>query len=259
MSSFVPAKKNDSAGYIFYVSLVDQSNTKLFKANPTLAGGDIKLSIDGAAFNNLGTLPTVAPAAGVAVKVTLSQAETNGDNLYVVFSDAAGAEWCDLAINLQTAASHLDDLATAAALTTAQASLTAIQAKTDLIGTGGAVITSPLTAAGDILNLIRGNDYFLADGRQIDWGDPGSVWPALTGTIAVKFYGTDYPTTPDLTATASIITVGPPLGKVRLELTKAQTALLVRTTYNYFVTVTLTGGHVVTIVKGQSNVQGPSL
>ena len=60
-----------------------------------LASGDVKVSIDGGALTNITTLPTVTPAAGKLVKVTLSQAEVNGDNITVVFSDAAGNEWTD--------------------------------------------------------------------------------------------------------------------------------------------------------------------
>lgn len=87
--------------YIFYVSLIDQGNPNVFKANPTLAAGDVKVSIDGAAEANITTLPTVTPAAGKHVKVTLSAAEMTGDNISVIFSDGAGAEWCDLQIPIQ--------------------------------------------------------------------------------------------------------------------------------------------------------------
>ncbi len=76
-----------------------------------MASGDWKISIDGGAFANLGTLPVVTPVAGKAVKIVLSQAETNGDNLMIIGSDAAGAEWADFYINIQTTARHFDDLA----------------------------------------------------------------------------------------------------------------------------------------------------
>lgn len=111
MTAYVPIVKNDANGAIFYVTLLSQTTSAVFQTNPTLAAGDVKISIDGAASANLATLPVVTPAAGKAVKVTLSQAETNGDNLAIVFSDVAGAEWCDLFINIQTAARHIDDLA----------------------------------------------------------------------------------------------------------------------------------------------------
>jgi len=92
--------KNDASGFIFYVALEDQANAGLMKANPTLAAGDVKISIDGGAFANLGTLPAATPASGVAIKVTLSQAETNGDHLTIAFIDAAGAEWYDLFVHI---------------------------------------------------------------------------------------------------------------------------------------------------------------
>lgn len=88
--------------YIFYVGLISQANTKLLQANPTLATGDVKSSQDGGGFGNLGTLPAVTPAAGKAVKVTLSAAEMEADNITVIFSDAAGDEWCDQIVNIQT-------------------------------------------------------------------------------------------------------------------------------------------------------------
>jgi hypothetical protein len=107
----LPVIKNGAGGAIFYVGLIQQANTKLLKAAPTLAAGDFKISIDGGAFANLGTLPTVTPAAGTSVKIILSQAETNGDNLQIACIDASGAEWCDLFINIQTSARRFDDLA----------------------------------------------------------------------------------------------------------------------------------------------------
>lgn len=88
--------------YIFYVGLIDQSNTNLLKASPSLSSGDFKVSIDGGAFANLTTLPTETPAAGSSVKISLSAAEMNGANIVVKCVDAAGAEWCDQLVNIQT-------------------------------------------------------------------------------------------------------------------------------------------------------------
>lgn len=51
------------------------------------------------------------------VKCSFSAAEMNGDNITLVCHDAAGAEWCDVILNIQTTAQQIDDLATAAALT----------------------------------------------------------------------------------------------------------------------------------------------
>lgn len=109
MATYVPAKRG--VEYIFYVSLVQQADTKLLQANPTLASGDVTISKDGGAFANLTTLPTVTPASGKSVKVTVSNTEMTADNVLILFSDAAGAQWCDLSINIQTAARQIDDLA----------------------------------------------------------------------------------------------------------------------------------------------------
>ena len=96
--------------YSFYIGLIDQSNTKLLKANPTLASGDFKISIDGGAFANLATLPTVGPASGRSVLVSLSATEMTGDNIVFQAVDAAGAEWCDQFKCIQTSARGIDDL-----------------------------------------------------------------------------------------------------------------------------------------------------
>lgn len=109
MTSYVTPRKN--IAYKFYVSLVDQSNTKLLKANPTIASGDFKVSTDGGAFANLATLPSANPASGRAIMIDLSTSEMNGDNIVVQCVDAAGAEWCDLLVNIQTTARQIDDLA----------------------------------------------------------------------------------------------------------------------------------------------------
>ncbi len=107
MSYSIPKK---ASAYLFYVGLSDQSNTKVFKANPTLAAGDFKLSKDGGALVNLTNMPTVTPAAGVLVQVSLTASEMSADTITLVFSDQAGAEWCDLIIVLQTTALQTDDL-----------------------------------------------------------------------------------------------------------------------------------------------------
>ena len=109
MPSFVTPKKNTQ--FIFYVGLVSQANTKILQANPTLAAADFNVSGDGGALGALGTTPTVTPAAGRMVKVTLSTTEMNFDNVTLVCSDSAGAEWCDLIVNIQTSARQVDDLA----------------------------------------------------------------------------------------------------------------------------------------------------
>lgn len=112
------------SSYIFYVSLVSQSDTKTFQSNPTLATGDVKSTKDGASLGNLATLPTVTPSSGKSVKVSLSATEMDTDNLLIVFSDAAGSEWCDLSVNIQpvgwaiASITNADQTATTTAFTT---------------------------------------------------------------------------------------------------------------------------------------------
>ena len=109
MTSYVTPKKN--AAYIFYVALVSQANRPAFQTNPTLAAGDVKVITDGVAKGNADTLPDVEPDADVSVRVQLSADEMNGDNVCVIFQDAAGAQWDDLFIGIQTTARQVDDLA----------------------------------------------------------------------------------------------------------------------------------------------------
>jgi hypothetical protein len=89
--------------YEFYICLVSQADTKLFKANPTLAAGDVQVVKDGGTAANLTTLPSASPASSKYIKVSLSATEMSAKNVTVLFSDAAGAEWCDLAVNVQPA------------------------------------------------------------------------------------------------------------------------------------------------------------
>ena len=114
--SYVTPKK--AAAFVFHVGLESQAAAGTLQANPTLAAGDAIVSIDDGPFNNLATLPVVDPAAGKTVKVSLSVGEMNGDNIIVILSDAAGAEWYDLHINIQTTAQQIDDVVTSAGVQT---------------------------------------------------------------------------------------------------------------------------------------------
>ena len=102
MASFVPPKINTA--FTFYVSLTSQADANVMQANPTLAAGDVKVAIDDGAPANLGTLPAVDADFTKRVKVVMTGAEMNGDNITVIFSDAAGAEWADLSVNIHTSA-----------------------------------------------------------------------------------------------------------------------------------------------------------
>ena len=123
MATYVPAKKNTA--FVCYVGLPSQANALTLQANPTLAGGDVKVAIDDGAPANLATLPVADADFTKRVKVNLSAAEMNGDNISIIFSDAAGAEWCDVIVNIQTVANQIDGIAAAiAALNNATQGLT---------------------------------------------------------------------------------------------------------------------------------------
>lgn len=95
-----PVKAED---FEFMVCLEDMQNPGSFKANPTLAAGDVKISKDEGAFANLATLPTVAPASGVGVQVELTGTEMNADKVLITFIDqTAPKEWADYAVCILT-------------------------------------------------------------------------------------------------------------------------------------------------------------
>jgi len=100
--SIYPPRKNRA--YEFYLSLVDQSDARKFRVSPTVVAGDFRVQKDGGAFANLTTLPTLDPNDNVSLRVQLSAAEMNADNVYVTARDVSGAEWCDFGVNIQTVA-----------------------------------------------------------------------------------------------------------------------------------------------------------
>ena len=110
MATVVPAKKGTA--YVFYIGLASQADPRSFQVSPTLAAGDVKVATDDGAPGNITVLPVVDADFTKRVKVSLSAGEMNGDNITIVFSDALGAEWCDLIVNIQTVANQLDDLGT---------------------------------------------------------------------------------------------------------------------------------------------------
>jgi len=76
-----PPVKNED--FIIGIGLEDSSNPGQFKVNPTIATGDFQVSKDFGAFANLTTLPTVTPASGRQVKISLSATEMNADNVTI--------------------------------------------------------------------------------------------------------------------------------------------------------------------------------
>lgn len=85
--------------------------TSEWRATPTIAAGDVQVSIDGGAFANTATLPAETPASGKAMKIALSAAEMNGDAIVVRCVDqTANKEWEDTGEVIYTRAVTVDDL-----------------------------------------------------------------------------------------------------------------------------------------------------
>jgi hypothetical protein len=153
----MPGPKKGVA-YTYYIALTSQADTDLFKTSVTLAAGDVTTSLDGAAFGNIASLPVEIGTSGV-LAVTHSDAEMNGDVIVDRFHDAAGDEWQDalVVINTETGTiseidTNVDDLETRLGTpsnlgsgATVAANLVDIEGQTDDIGVAGA----GLTALGD--------------------------------------------------------------------------------------------------------------
>lgn len=107
----MPVPPVSGEAFSFFVTLTSQADTDIFQVNPTLAAGDVTVSTDGGALNNITTLPVVTPAGGAQVQVDLSIAEMTGDVIGVLFSDVLGAEWQDLYIEILTDSRAIGDLA----------------------------------------------------------------------------------------------------------------------------------------------------
>lgn len=102
-------------------------------------------------------------------------------------------------------------------------------------------VTSPVADTGDV-TVVRGDDYFTADGRSLSWTLDGTL-PSYGGA------------TPRLVVGGLSVagTVGNPTGvprTVTVELTAAQTASLTTGTHRYELQVTLASGHVTSPVGG---------
>lgn len=144
--------------YTFGASAVSQADTDIFQAAATIAAGDFQRSINGAGFDNMANLPTVTPAAGKRIQFVISAAETtaagDGGEIYIVASDAAGAQWQDFAVTLRVFAADMpiateiqSGLATGADLTAAAAALPAAV---------WAYTTRTLTSLSALLSSIAG-------------------------------------------------------------------------------------------------------
>lgn len=85
------------------IALSDFAVPGSLKVAPTIAAGDFKVDKDGTGLNNLGTTPTVSPAASVCVLLELSATEMDADVVTVVGIDqSVPKQWCDFVLSIPT-------------------------------------------------------------------------------------------------------------------------------------------------------------
>lgn len=135
-----------ATAYRFTLSLYARSDNQI-KTTPTLAAGDVKVSKDNGATANITTLPAETPASSGILQVDLSGTEMTADLVTVIFRDAAGAEWNDVAVHIAPSPVQMGDLATAADLATVDTVVDAILVDTAEIGAAGAGLTALASAA----------------------------------------------------------------------------------------------------------------
>ena len=103
MANQNPPLKNQA--FTLSIGLLDATDNLSFKANPTIAAGDFKISKSGGAFANMATLPAVTPAAGIAVEIPISATEMNTDWVVITGVDqTTPKEWADFFIMISTTA-----------------------------------------------------------------------------------------------------------------------------------------------------------
>jgi len=89
--------------WAFDVELEDYANPGLFKANPTLAAGDVKISKDNGAEANLASLPTVSPAGSRIVSGVTTGTEMDADKVTITLHDqTVPPEWADYSLSIAT-------------------------------------------------------------------------------------------------------------------------------------------------------------
>lgn len=91
--------------FLIFVPLEDLANPGSFKADPTLAAGDVKIKKDAGAFANLATLPAVDTAGDCVVRVAITGTEMNADVVVLQFVDQTSPkEWADFILCIPTTA-----------------------------------------------------------------------------------------------------------------------------------------------------------
>lgn len=119
---------------------------------------------------------------------------------------------------------------------------------------GAEVVTVSPVASGGAVTIVRGDTYDNDDGRALEWStSDAGTWPTLTSATVVFTLRNDAGQT-KTTFSGSVVTATGANKKVRVELTAEQTTALVVGGHEYDVQATLSGGNVVTLVRGYAAV-----
>jgi len=190
-----------NTAYVTYGSVVSQADASLFQVNPTLAVGDVKVSIGGAAEVNITTLPVVTPAGGSSIKISLTAAEMNdtvdGKTL-VLFKDVAGAEWSDLTLVIEYTPVNIEDLNTVVPMTNTlsqtehdatQSLITGLNdiAATEIVSAGAITTLSGAVVNVDLVDVTTTNTDIGAAG--IGLTDLGGMSTGMKAEVQVEANG----------------------------------------------------------------------
>ena len=188
------------------------------------------------------TVTTPGKATYLSADVTLSS-----------FS-AGSVEVCSYDSNDQLTNSEMMVIDGTGAITSgdAEVALAAIQAKTDLIGTGAAFAEAPVSEDGTIVSLIIDDDYLAANGRALEW-----TFDGITGftTSATGKFGLEKANDPTKAAivTGGVVTdEGGGTWKVSYDIENTDLTALTPGEYDWSVEIS-EGGVLITTIKNQQN------
>ncbi len=137
---------------------------------PTIAAGDIRISIDFGAFQNITAVED--PAASGQVKLSPTQAQTNGVHLGIFWIDQAGAEWDDGYYSIFTETTTIGTMGTVLTVITATLATMTMTLATILAAVNSvcACVISRLLSISPIRRAIRAVDLSLYRGDT--WVQP---------------------------------------------------------------------------------------
>ena len=128
--------------------------------------------------------------------------------------------------------------------------LDTIQAKTDLIGTGSATVSAPVTASGEITEIVIGDDYLSSNSRTFDWTVDLPV--GFTAGQTSCYFGGQMDRANKWLVQGAVTNVGGGKIKLSFELAKTVTEKLLPGAYDWSVEVRDSNGVEITRVRAKT-------